>query len=154
MNEIKEASKDDEEMNMLMQMIITGWPEHKDNVPLQIRHHFTYRDELTAQDGIVLRGQRLVVPKSLRSTMKAKCHAGHLGINSTLRRARDLLYWPGMSTDVRNYVEACGNNHQNLSYLEMYHKDHGNELVQICHLKAEHISSLQTVIPHSSKLIS
>ena len=34
--------------------------------------------------------------------MKAKCHAGHLGINSTLRRARDLLYWPGMSTDVRN----------------------------------------------------
>ena len=28
MNEIKEASKDDEEMNMFMQMIITGWPEH------------------------------------------------------------------------------------------------------------------------------
>ena len=108
MNEIKEASKDDEEMNMLMQMIITGWPEHKDNVPLQIRHYFTYRDELTAQDGIVLQGQRLVVPKSHRSTMKAKCHAGHLGINSTLRRARDLLYWPGMSTDVRSYVETCG----------------------------------------------
>ena len=40
--------------------------------------------------------------------MKAKCHAGHLGINSTLRRARDLLYWPGMSTDVCNYVETCG----------------------------------------------
>ena len=55
MNEIKEASKYDEEMNMLMQMI-TGWPEHKDNVPLQIRHYFTYRDELTAQDGIVLIG--------------------------------------------------------------------------------------------------
>ena len=67
MNEIKEVSNDDEEMNMLMQMIITGWPEHKDNEPLQIRHYFTYRDELTAQDGIVLQGQRLVVPKSLRS---------------------------------------------------------------------------------------
>ena len=55
-------------------------------------NYFTYRDELTAQNGIVLRGQRLVVPKSLRSMMKAKCHAGHLGIKSTLRRARDLLY--------------------------------------------------------------
>ena len=30
MNQIKEASKDDEKMNMLMQMITTGWPEHKD----------------------------------------------------------------------------------------------------------------------------
>ena len=109
MSEIKEASKDDKEMNMLMQMITTGWPEHKDNVPLQVRHYLTYRDELTAQDGIVvLRGQRLVVPKSLTSTMKVKCHASHLGINSMLRCARDLLYWPGMSTDVRNYVETCG----------------------------------------------
>ena len=44
MNEIKQASKDDEEMIMLMQMIRTGWPEHKDNVPLQIRHYFTYHD--------------------------------------------------------------------------------------------------------------
>ena len=109
MNEMKEASlsKDDDEMNMLMQMIATGWPEHNDNVPLQIRHYFTYYDELTAQDGIVLQGRRLVVPKSLRSKMKAKYLAGHLGINSTLRHVQDLLYWPGMSTDVRNYVEIC-----------------------------------------------
>ena len=40
--------------------------------------------------------------------MKKKVHMGHLGINSCLRRARALIFWPGMSTDIREYVEKCG----------------------------------------------
>ena len=40
--------------------------------------------------------------------MKKKVHMGHLGINSSLRRARYLIFWPGMSTDIREYVETCG----------------------------------------------
>jgi len=34
-------------------------------------------------------------------------HAGHLGINSCLRRARELIYWPGMTRDIRQHVQAC-----------------------------------------------
>ena len=39
--------------------------------------------------------------------MKQKVHAGHLGINTCLRRARDLIFWPAMSRDIRHYVESC-----------------------------------------------
>ncbi|ELU14067.1 hypothetical protein CAPTEDRAFT_31280, partial [Capitella teleta] len=46
-------------------------------------------------------------PQSLHAETKKKVHAGHLGINSCLRRARDLIFWPGMSADIRQYVEAC-----------------------------------------------
>ena len=49
-----------------------------------------------------------MIPSSLRKSMKQKVHAGHIGINSSLRRARDLIYWPQMSTDIRHYVETCG----------------------------------------------
>jgi transposase InsO family protein len=108
MDKIKLASKHDEEMIQLRQVIIEGWPEHRNQIYPQLRQYFAYRDEMTVQDGIVLRGQRIVIPTSLRSTMKLKCHAGHLGINSTLRRARDALFWPGMSHDLREYVETCG----------------------------------------------
>ena len=106
--QIKAASKDDEEMMLLRRIITEGWPEHKQHIPPQVHQYYSYRDELTVQDGIVLRRQRLVVPKTLRAKLKSKCHAGHLGINSILRRARDTLYWPGMSTEVREYVETCG----------------------------------------------
>ena len=54
------------------------------------------------------RGERIEVPSPLRKVMKEKVHAGHIGINSSLRRARDLIYWPQMSTDIRHYVETCG----------------------------------------------
>ena len=66
--EIREASTD-EEMSKLKETIISGWPVHKDDVPKEIRSYFPYRDELTVQDGVVIHGERLVVPKSLRTTM-------------------------------------------------------------------------------------
>ncbi|KAJ8018722.1 hypothetical protein HOLleu_43135 [Holothuria leucospilota] len=40
--------------------------------------------------------------------MKEKIHAGHLGINSCLRRARELIFWPSMSSEIRQFVESCG----------------------------------------------
>ena len=39
--------------------------------------------------------------------MKQKVHTGHLGINACLRRARDLIYWPGISSEIRAYIETC-----------------------------------------------
>ena len=46
-------------------------------------------------------------PLAMRSEMKQKSHVGHLGINSILRRVRDLIFWPGMSAEIRQYVQAC-----------------------------------------------
>ncbi len=105
---VKEASRNDVELTHLRKAITEGWPQDKNELIPQLRLYFPYRDELTVQDSLILRGQRLIIPNSLRGDMKAKCHAGHLGINSTLRRARDILFWPGLSTDIREYVETCG----------------------------------------------
>ena len=49
-----------------------------------------------------------MIPVFLQESMKKKVHMGHLGIHSCLRRARDLIYCPGMSTKIREYVEKCG----------------------------------------------
>ena len=94
-------------LNQLKITILQGWPDHKDSVPTAVLPYFSYRDELTVQDGIILRGDRIVIPQSLRQDLKIKVHAGHQGVNSCLRRARDLIFWPGMSADIRAYVESC-----------------------------------------------
>ena len=107
LNDIRIATDSDSTLQQLKQMILQGWPTHKSAVPSDIAVFFDYRDELTIQDGIVLRGNRVVIPVSLRNDMKQRVHAGHLGINSCLQRARKLIYWPGMSRDIRQYVQAC-----------------------------------------------
>jgi len=43
----------------------------------------------------------------MRNDIKQRVHAGHLGINSCLRRARDIVFWPGMSGELRQFVESC-----------------------------------------------
>ena len=56
----------------------------------------------------MLRGEILLCQDYYDKKMKKKCHAGHLGINSSLRLARDALFWPDMSTEVKSCVETCG----------------------------------------------
>ncbi|XP_033100411.1 uncharacterized protein K02A2.6-like [Anneissia japonica] len=72
-----------------------------------LTQYFSYRDELTVQDGVTLRAKRIVFPAQMRPRIKKKVHAGHMRINSCLRRARELVFWPGMSAQIRQFVESC-----------------------------------------------
>ena len=40
--------------------------------------------------------------------MLKKIHASHVGIEGSLRRAKEILYWPGMTAAIRDHVSACG----------------------------------------------
>jgi hypothetical protein len=63
--------------------------------------------DLTTEDGIVLYRQRLVVPKACRKDVIGRLHASHQGIDRTKRRARQTVYWPGITSDVTNAPESC-----------------------------------------------
>ena len=105
--EIRSKTLEDPTTKILTEVIATSWPSDKRLLPDSLKPFFNYMDELTAQDGLILRGQRIVIPLAMRSEMKQKSHVGHLGINSYLRGARDLIFWPGMSAEIRQYVQAC-----------------------------------------------
>ena len=107
LEEMRIATENDENLKKLKNVIMSGWPNEKNNLPDELKVYFSYRDEFTIQDGIILRGERIVIPGSLRAGIKEKLHLGHLGINSCLRRARDLIFWPGMSSEIRQYIEGC-----------------------------------------------
>lgn len=105
--QIRQQTAADPTMMALAEIIAKGWPDHRSALPGTLTPYFNYRDELTAQDGIVLRGERVVIPHSMRAEIKEKVHAGHLGIATCLRRAKDIIFWPGMSAELRQYIEAC-----------------------------------------------
>ena len=108
LEQIRLATAADEALNEVMKIIAEGWPEDKGLLPASAKPFHTYNDELTIQDGIIYRNDRVVIPKSMHKEMLVKVHSGHLGINSCLRRARDLIFWPGMSQQIREYVDTCG----------------------------------------------
>ena len=52
--EIREATEVDDEMQMLKETVMNGWPEQKHETPLGIRQYFDFRDTLSYSDGLML----------------------------------------------------------------------------------------------------
>ncbi|CAH3041611.1 unnamed protein product [Porites lobata] len=85
-----EATKEDAILSDLQQVILSGWPDSKGQVPPNAQEFWNYRDELTVAQGRIVKGQKIVVPSSLRGEMLEKLREGHLGINKTIARAWEL----------------------------------------------------------------
>ena len=85
--EVREATSKDATMQMLLRIILDGWPKSKANIP-----YSDMRDELTCSDGIILKGEAILIPKELRNDMKTRLHRAHLGYDSMMRRARGVIF--------------------------------------------------------------
>ena len=82
------------------------------------------RDQMTVQDDLVFKGARVVIPATLRREMMNKCHETHIGIEGCLRRARESMYWPRMTSDVKDHISKCDVclAHQNAPQKETLHQ--------------------------------
>ena len=107
LNLIKQATEEDNRMKTLKTTIRGGWPVTKDMVPEELQEFFPFRDELSLQDGLVFKGERLVIPSGIRHNIMARLHASHIGIQGCLRRARETVYWPGMKKEITEYISKC-----------------------------------------------
>ena len=105
-NEIKEETLRDPTMSKLVD-IIQGWPENRSSAPDEIKPYFSHRFELTVVDGIVMKGNRIVISANLRRKIKQVLHTGHLGIERTKSNARSALFWPNMNEELSEMIRNC-----------------------------------------------
>ena len=91
LNKIEQFTKEDNDLQKLTKYIIEGWPRQNE-VDMVIRPYYHCRDELVYQNGLVIRGTRIVIPKDLRKEMRTILHIGHAGIVNIMRRARQTLF--------------------------------------------------------------
>ena len=87
--DFRQKTKDDPILQQLKETIELGWPERRETFPSEFRAFYSYRDELTVQGQILFRGNRVIVPAAMRPEMLKKIHASHVGIEGSLRRARE-----------------------------------------------------------------
>ena len=102
-----QATADDPGMQALSSVIQHGWPKSKKEVPNAIRQYWDHREELTSVDVLLFKAQRLIVPQRLRNEMLDRIHESHQGIVKCKQRARDILFWPGMSSQIEDKVSKC-----------------------------------------------
>lgn len=107
LQEIRLHTANDEQLSLLGQVILDGWPVYRKQCPDSIIDFWNYRDELTCHDGLIMKGQKLIIPKALRSDILELVHIGHKGVEKTLRRARNIVFWPRISQEITELVLNC-----------------------------------------------
>ena len=105
--ELQTASMSDPIIKKTIELCQVGWPKNNSSLTDNVKGYFSFRDELGPEDGILYRGQRIVVPNSLRQEYLTLLHQGHMGIEGTRRRAKEMLYWPNMNEDIEMHISNC-----------------------------------------------
>ena len=66
LEKVKRTTKEDPTLRALKQVISEGWPNDKTALSEEVRQYFGVRDKLTTEDDLLLRGDRIAVPKCLQ----------------------------------------------------------------------------------------
>ena len=104
---IANCTKDDSEMQIIADTIRKGWPEHRKQCPNEIQEYWNYRNELATHQGILLKGDRIIIPRRMRQEIMNRLHTAHLGVVKTKQRARTCVFWPNITADITKYISGC-----------------------------------------------
>ena len=104
---LQKCTGQDPILQTFKESVLAGWPERREQAPEQIRDYWNYRDEISVYNGVLFKSSRVIIPRVMRPNTLSRIHSSHQGAESCLRKARDLVFWPGMSKDVKDIVDKC-----------------------------------------------
>ncbi len=107
LTEIKMETQKDEQLQTVERFITKGWPEYAKSVPNSAQSFYKWKDSLSVSDGLIVLGNRMVIPKTMRHEMLGRIHDGHQGLSKCRARAQEAVWWPGISEDLRRKIETC-----------------------------------------------
>ena len=93
---IKALQDEDETCKCIKQYCVNGWPGES-AILGAAKQYLSVAAELTTLDGLLMRANRIVIPRVLWSDILDKLHSGHQGLTKCRERARQSVWWPGRS---------------------------------------------------------
>ena len=100
LNRTHSNTKGDSTLSLVMRYVLEGWPGTTNECAEPAHAYFTYREELTIIDGLLVKGNHIVIPNNMCHDWLETMHASHLGVNKTLMQASTSVFWPGMTADI------------------------------------------------------
>ena len=106
MDTLRENLRADSVCSAVMKLCQDGWTA-ANTCSGVLKLYWAERAFLTVHDGLLLKGTRLVIPSAMRNDVLAKLHEGHQGVVKCRERARQSVWWPGLSQQLNELVRNC-----------------------------------------------
>ena len=72
-----------------------------------VKPYIDRKQELSIQQGCVLWGARVIIPRVLRQQIINIIHEGHIGISKMKAMSRSFVYWPKIDSDLEEEGRTC-----------------------------------------------
>ena len=105
LQELRLATQSDPTLCSLAKTAHEGWLQSKKDCPEQLLDFWSFRQEISKEDGFLYKNQRLIVPHRLE-TLKV-LHLGHYAVDKMQLRALETVYWPGINKDILKQYQSC-----------------------------------------------
>ena len=102
--QVCKATRADLVLRKVILYLKSGWPI---KLPDLLKPYFNCRDELSIEEGCVLWGICVIVPKKLQSSVLNMLHEGHVEVVKMKMIAWSYIWWPGIDKTIEDLVKSC-----------------------------------------------
>ena len=68
---------------------------------------WSVRQEISEEDGLLYKNQRLIMPHSERLETLRVLHLGHCAVDKMQLRVLETVCWPGINKDILKHYQSC-----------------------------------------------
>ena len=119
----QKATREDQVLQLLMQQMMQGWPDHIKQLPAVLNPFWLLRDDSSIEHSCVTFQGRFYKPSVLGAGSLRPLHQGYPGIVKMKLGAQTSISWIGMNKEIDNHVIHC-------KPCQILSKSHHKELLQ------------------------
>lgn len=102
--QIAKETQNDPILSIVSKYAEDSWPV---TVSKHLQIYFLRKDELSITDGILLMGERIIIPAKLKMEILNLLHEGHIGIVRMKQEARSIVWWAQIDRDIESFAKSC-----------------------------------------------
>ena len=102
--QLRAATGSDPILSKVFRYVRSGWPRE---IPAHLQPYSNRQNELTAEEGCILWGYRVIIPKCVRGKLLQELHQDHPGVTRMKSVARSYMWWPGLDKDPESLAKTC-----------------------------------------------
>ena len=107
LQELRLVTQSDPTLCSLTKTVHEGWPQSKKDCTEQLLDFWSFRQDISEEDGLLYKNQRLIVPHSERPETLKVLHLGHYAVDKMQLRALETVYRPGINKDILKQYQSC-----------------------------------------------
>ncbi|XP_047481466.1 uncharacterized protein K02A2.6-like [Penaeus chinensis] len=104
LDKLRQETSKDVTLHGLKEDIIQAGPKKMKDLPRMLQPYWSFRDELSIPDRLVIKGSRIIIPASMQKLVLDHIYEGHQGITKCQLQAKDFVYWTSINKDIEDIV--------------------------------------------------